>query len=1010
MLRIRQSLSIWISLLSRSSVFYLALFLVPLFWLTFLVASSLEKARALKISESQANNSLSIYQAHIDSIFLDVDRSLLLLRLLYEKDPGHFDLKYWTHSAALTSATVTAFIAAGADGFMVAASNYSGPPLYFGDRNDFVAIKNRTDDILQISAVQSGRISGDAVIKVTRRLQDRDGRFAGVITASIDPNAIVKFFDMAQLGIHGTVSLRTSDRVILAVRGLPSSSIGQTVSAPQLEQGLAKGSSGFYWGGGAIDGVSRLIAFRKSENVPLILVAAIGEDDVFASYSRQRTIYFGVATLLSLILIATAAWDIGRVSRLDKAQRAIEEMVERFKSATENMPYALSMFGKDQRLVACNSKYQQLYNLPPDVLHAGCSFQEFIERLVAAGIVAGNAQDYVDKMRVRLPSDAHVQSLDVIIAGRTIQITSRFKDDGGWVSTHMDVTDSRNAEKELLRVKNFLDTIIQNLPMPIVIKDAWSRKVLLINRAYSRLHGVSADAIVGATMADVFPADLAQRIAADDDKAMQSDNGTTSVEFNVETPEFGGRVILANRFVVRDTDGRPEFLISLVEDATDRKNNEARINQLAHYDPLTGLMNRALFREQLEGIFARQRRDGSPFAIFMVDLDRFKHVNDAYGHHSGDVLLKAVAKRLRDSIREGDLAARLGGDEFALIVRSGQDDFKAGCERLASRLIDVVGRPFELEERQVTVGCSIGIALPSAPGERSDELLRGADLALYKAKNSGRNCFQLYSDELKAEADQRNALENDLRQAIWREEFELFYQPVVSADNGRVAVVEALLRWRHPTRGLVMPNEFIPLAEESSLIVRLGEWVMARACRDAKTMPDDVRVAINISPVQFSKSNVVDAVIFALVDADLAPERLEIEITEGVLLSDSEQNLQALRQLHNIGVSIALDDFGVGYSSLSYLTSFPFDKVKIDKSFVGKSDRREANAIIESVVQLAKSLNLKVCAEGIESEVQGSDMRGLGLDLCQGYLFGRPMPLQELNFDRGYEFGERNVA
>ena len=212
MLRIRQSLSIWISLLSRSSVFYLALFLVPLFWLTFLVASSLEKARALKISESQANNSLSIYQAHIDSIFLDVDRSLLLLRLLYEKDPGHFDLKYWTHSAALTSATVTAFIAAGADGFMVAASNYSGPPLYFGDRNDFVAIKNRNDDILQISAVQSGRISGDAVIKVTRRLQDRDGRFAGVITASIDPNAIVKFFDMAQLGIHGTVSLRTSDR------------------------------------------------------------------------------------------------------------------------------------------------------------------------------------------------------------------------------------------------------------------------------------------------------------------------------------------------------------------------------------------------------------------------------------------------------------------------------------------------------------------------------------------------------------------------------------------------------------------------------------------------------------------------------------------------------------------------------------------------------------------------------------------------------------------------------
>lgn len=1011
MRRIRQSLPIWTSLLSRSSVFYLALFLVPVFWLTFFVAASLEKTRALNISESQANNSLLIYQANIDSIFLDVDRSLLLLRLLYEKDAGHFDLKYWTNSAGLTSTTVTAFSISAADGFMIASStNYGGPPLYFGDRDDFVALKNTNDDILHISAVQSGRLSGDAVIKVTRRLQGRDGRFAGVITASIDPNAMVKFFDMAQLGVHGTVSLRTNDRVILAVRGLPSSNIGQTVSSPQLEQGLAAGSSGFYWGGGAIDGVSRLIAFRKSETVPLVLVAAIGEDDVFASYSRQRTIYFGVATLLSLILIATAAWDIGRVSRLDKAQRAIEEMAERFKSATENMPYALSMFGKDQRLVACNGKYLQLYNLPPDVLHNGCSFQEFIERLVAAGIVTGNAQDYVDKMHVRLPSEAHVQWLDVNIAGRTIQITSRFKDDGGWVSTHEDVTDRRNAEKELLRVKNFLDTIIQNLPMPIVIKDAWSRKVLLINRAYSRLHGVSADAILGATMADVFPADLARRIADDDDKAMQSDNGTTSVEFDVETPEFGGRVVLANRFVVRDGDGRPEYLISLVEDATDRKNNEARINQLAHYDLLTGLMNRNLFREQLEGIVARQRKDGSPFAIFMLDLDRFKNVNDAHGHHAGDALLKAAAKRIRDSIREGDLAARLGGDEFAVIVQSGQDDFEAGCQRLAKRLIDVIGRPFELEGRQVTVGCSIGIALPSASGERSDELLRGADLALYKAKNSGRNCFHLYSDELKAEADQRNALENDLRQAIWREEFELFYQPVVAADNGRVAAVEALLRWRHPTRGLVMPNDFIPLAEESGLIVRLGEWVMARACRDARTMPDDVQVAINISPVQFAKSNLVDAVIFALVDADLAPQRLEIEITEGVLLSDSEQNLQALRQFHNIGVSIALDDFGVGYSSLSYLTSFPFDKVKIDKSFVAKPDRREANAIIESVVRLAKSLNLKVCAEGIESEVQGADMRRLGLDLCQGYLFGGPVPLAELDFDRGYEFGERNVA
>ena len=935
----------------------------------------------------------------------------MLLRLLYEKDPAHFDLKYWTDSASLTSAAVTSFSITAADGFMIARSiDYHGPPLYLGDREGFVDLNYKNDDILHISAVQRGRIGGDALIKATRRLRGPDGRFAGVITASIDPNDIVKFFDMTQLGIHGTVTLRNGDSVFLAVRGLSSRVIGQKVSAPQLEQGLAKGSSGFYWGGGAIDGVSRLVAFRRSETTPLILAAAIGEEEVFATYVRQRTIYLGVATLLSLILMAAVAWDIGRVFRLDEAQRAMEEMIERFKSATEHMSQGLSMFDKQQRLVAYNSKYLEIYNIAPGGLHLGSSLEEFIERRKAAGSLSDGVEEYVRNVRERLASGQALFSIDTVAKGRIIHMTFRLKADGGWVATHEDVTDRRNAERELLRVKNFLDTIIQNLPMPVVIKDAVSRKVLLVNRAYTRLHGVAAAAVVGATMTDVFPADLARRIAEDDDKAMLSDSGITSVEFSVETPELGGRVVMVNRFVVRDVDGRPEYLISLVEDATDRKNNEARINQLAHYDPLTGLMNRTLFRERLEGIVARYRRDGAPFAIFMLDLDRFKHVNDAYGHHSGDVLLKAAAKRIRDSVREGDLAARLGGDEFALVVLSGREDFEVGCQNLAKRLVDVIGRPYDLEGRQVNVGCSIGVALPSPHGERSDELLRAADLALYKAKNSGRDCFHFYSDDLKAEADQRNVLENDLRQAIWREEFELFYQPVVATDTGRVAAVEALLRWRHPTLGLVMPDNFIPLAEESGLIVRLGEWVMARACHDAKSMPADVRVAINISPVQFAKSSVVDAVIFALVDADLPPERLEVEITETVLLRDSAQNLEALQQLQNVGVSIALDDFGVGYSSLSYLTSFPFNKVKIDKSFVAKADRREATAIITSIVQLAKSLDLKACAEGIETEIQASDMQGLGIELCQGYLFGKPMPLAQLDFDRSYKFGKRNAA
>ncbi len=454
----------------------------------------------------------------------------------------------------------------------------------------------------------------------------------------------------------------------------------------------------------------------------------------------------------------------------------------------------------------------------------------------------------------------------------------------------------------------------------------------------------------------------------------------------------------------------PEFLISLIDDITDRRDDEAKIMRLARYDPLTGLVNRSLFREQLEELIARQRREGAQFAIFMVDLDRFKQVNDAYGHHVGDGLLKEVAKRVCDSIRDTDVAARLGGDEFALIVFGAREDLQGVCHTLAQRLVHVIGQPFDIEGKRVSIGCSVGIATYPAHGERSELLLRSADLALYKAKSAGRNCFCFYSEELKAEADRRNALENDLRQAIWREEFELFYQPVVSTVTGRIVAVEALLRWRHPILGLVPPDQFIPLAEESGLIVQLGDWALNAACRDAKLMRDDIKVAVNVSAVQFAKSNIVDSTMLALADADLAPERLEIEITETVLLRDSEQNLEALRQLQKLGVSIALDDFGVGYSSLSYLTSFPFDKVKIDRSFIARVERPEAGAVIDSIVHLAKTLKLVTCAEGIETDAQFANIRNLGIELCQGYFLGSPVPLAKLNLDCSFDVREQIVA
>lgn len=327
-----------------------------------------------------------------------------------------------------------------------------------------------------------------------------------------------------------------------------------------------------------------------------------------------------------------------------------------------------------------------------------------------------------------------------------------------------------------------------------------------------------------------------------------------------------------------------------------------------------------------------------------------------------------------------------------------QGSLQDGAATLAGQLVTAIAAPYDIDGHPVVIGCSIGVALVPEHGTRVDEILRNADLALYKSKNAGRNGFNVFSPELKAEADQRNILEVELREAIWREEIEVFYQPVIELSTGRTKSVEALARWRHKTRGFIPPAEFIPVAEEGGLIVELGTLVLVRACRDAMMMPDDVKVAVNLSAVQFTKSNVLDTVMYALADSGLPERRLELEITESVFLADSEENLKTLQRLKGLGVSIALDDFGVGYSSLSYLTAFQFNKVKIDKAFIDRIDRPETIAVLASIVQLARALNLSIVAEGIETEAQVEKIRALGILLGQGYLFSKPVPLVDLEW------------
>jgi len=981
----------------RSPALLLAAAMLPLFWAAYFVNSFAEETRAIEHAKSHSASLAQIFQENTERIFLGVDRSLRLLRSVWEKDPDAFDLKAWAENASLVAGSTVQIGVIGPDGFAKQTTvDYNGPPLYIGNREHFIKGATLDRDALYISKPVIGRASKRWVIQLVRRLQYADGRFAGVLVGSIDPDRVGEFLSTEQLGDKGAVILRNADNIILAARGISTPVMGDDRRS-SLQGALETAMVGNYWGAGAIDGVNRLVSYRKSSVLPLIFSVGLAEEDVFAEYRRHQQILLSCLIVFTVALILGTVFDIRRRFALVRTQHDLESMALRFKNATENMSQGLTMFDADCRLVAHNKQYLQVYGMPADAVHIGRSYHEILAERRAASVFNEDPNAYAARLMAHLAQSQRLERTTTLTDGRIIQVVSCPKDDGGWVSTHEDITERRRAEDELAAMKNFLDTIIQNMPVPIAIRDAQSRRFILVNRAYEAFVEKPREEIIGTTVFDHYSEEVASGATGYDTQSLESDGQIVTNEFTIDTKSNGRRVVFTTRIAVRDRNQQPQYIIAMINDITERKSSEAKIAQLAHYDALTDLANRNLFRDQIDQCLAKLRQQHAGFAVFLLDLDRFKAVNDALGHQAGDALLREVAGRIKASIRGVDVAARLGGDEFALIVQPGDGTLADSAAALAANLIDAISMPYEIEGQTIAVGCSIGVALAPEHGEKSDQLLKNADLALYKSKEAGRNCFHLYREEFKDEADRRDALENDLRTAIWREEFELFYQPIIEVETGKVRAVEALMRWRHPTRGLIAPNHFIPLAEETGLIVALGEWAINKACQDATRMPADVTVSVNLSPIQFAKSSLVDAVILALVESQLPPERLELEITENVLLKETETNLEILRQLKNLGVSIALDDFGVGYSSLGYLTSFPFDKVKIDRSFVEKLDRAESKAVISSIVQLSHSLHLITTAEGIETPAQFEEIKALGITLCQGYLLARPAPLAEID-------------
>ena len=539
---------------------------------------------------------------------------------------------------------------------------------------------------------------------------------------------------------------------------------------------------------------------------------------------------------------------------------------ELLQTVLNNMSQGVLTFDSQTRLTFCNTRYLEMYGLPPEVARPGRFLRDLLAYRIQAGTFAGDPDDYVTRLKAGIAEGDIFSHVATLADGRTFSVVSKPLPDGGWLATH--------------------------------------------------------------------------------------------------------------------------------EDITERQRSESQIAHMARHDALTDLPNRVLLRETLEHELKRVKR-GECLAVLCLDLDQFKSVNDALGHPIGDELLRLVGERLRGCTREPDTVARLGGDEFAIIMTQMEQPTDAAA--LSRRVRESIIKPYQIDGHQIVTDISIGISVAPFDAIEADPLLRNADMALYGAKADGRGTYRFFEPEMNTRMRARRELEMDLRKALVSKEFELHYQPLVNLETNEVNGFEALLRWNHRKRGMISPADFIPIAEETGLIIPLGEWVLKAACYEAVDWPDHIKIAVNLSPAQLNNRNLLNMVKGALAETGMSPRKLQLEITESVLLQNTFATLATLHELRKLGVQVALDDFGTGYSSLSYLRSFPFDKIKIDRSFIQDlSNGAEPVAIVQAVANLAKCLNMASTAEGVETQQQLELLQSMGCTEMQGYLFSRARPASEI--------------
>jgi diguanylate cyclase (GGDEF)-like protein/PAS domain S-box-containing protein len=868
------------------------------------------------------------------------------------------------------------------------------PPLSIADRAYFKSFKSDPQSDAMLAEAVRSHLNGNLNTVIAHRLNGENGVFLGVMTRRIDPTNYEKFFASVAIGMDAAISMFHADGTLLARYPHIDQMIGQKFpTAPLLQRIQSQGGLQTLRVQSPVDQMDRLGSAARLTHFPIVVVATNTVSAALADW-REQTRFLITAAILAASVIALILFLIIRqmTRQSREAQQRLESERGRLDTALNNMIQGLVLYDASGQVLTFNQRYIDMFKLSTDVVKPGAHFRELMQHRKDTGSFDGDVNEFCSGIMGNIAQGKLDHATMQCADGRAFLAISKPLAHGGWVATMEDITERRNLEQERDRNYAFLREIIDHIPSQITVKDMLDRRYVLVNRVAETQFGVARDVIIGKTAFDLLPRKAAEMVTADDDQ-LQSADSFFRDEHPWRSQAMGRRYHTSKRIGIRDSAGAPRYIINVVDDVTERRRADEKIAHLAHYDALTDLPNRVLFREQIEREL-QKAVGGEKFALLYIDIDEFKGINDSLGHHVGDELLKTIAARIKSCIKPTDLIARLGGDEFAVIQTAVGS--VADATEFVTRIHDAIRQPCQCLGHHLSTDASIGIALAPQDGTDLDQLIKNADLAMYAAKAEGRRTHRFFEPAMDARAKARLTMEQDLRQAMVDGGFEIHYQPLLDLRSNEVTGCEALLRWRHPERGMVSPAEFIPLAEDTGLINELGDWVLQTACAEAATWPHHIRLAVNVSPIQLKNQTLALRIASALAASGLTPSRLEIEITEAVLIHDDETALAILHQLRAIGVRIALDDFGTGFSSLSYLKRFPFDKIKIDRCFVSDIEVDGSAAIVQAVVNIAAARNMTTTAEGVETEQQREILRKLGCTEMQGYLFSAAKPAPEV--------------